>query len=164
MNASVLARAVVLGIVLGAVHSGAGEPIRLSEPVMQTQTHEVFGAAMPTGEASHTLSDLVADADRYIDQDVIVTTRIAKVCQKKGCFFVATEGATSARVTFKDYGFFIPTDAGGKAVSLAGRFGRKALSQADAQHYAKDLGEAPAKAAEFEYVIVATSVSIPREG
>jgi len=164
MKASLPASVLLMMWVLGAAQVSAGDVIRLSEPVAQTATHETFGAMMPAGDASHTLGELVADAERYLDQDVVVTTRIAKVCQKKGCFFVATDGATSARVTFKDYGFFIPTDSGGKTVALAGKFGRKALSKADAQHYARDLGESAPNAAKFEYVIVATSISIPREG
>ena len=142
----------------------ADEVVRLSEPVSETATHEVFGAPMPKTTEVQTLGALVANSDEFLDQDVVVETRIAKVCQKKGCFFVATDGATTARVTFKDYGFFIPTDAGGKDVSLAGTFSRKALSEKEAAHFAKDLGEAApaAEAPRFEYVIVASSVRIPK--
>ncbi len=156
---------IVIACALFAVSSHAADVVRLSEPVTQTATHEVFGAPMPSMDAVQTLGQLVADSERYLDQDVVLKTRIAKVCQKKGCFFVATDGATTARVTFKDYEFFIPTDAGGKTVALAGTFGRKALSAEQAAHYAKDLGDEPGAAApKFEYVIVATSVSIPKGG
>ncbi|MFK8013905.1 MAG: DUF4920 domain-containing protein [Gammaproteobacteria bacterium] len=147
-----------------AVADAAGDVVRLSEPVSETATHEVFGAPMPEASEARSLGALVANSEAYIDKDVVVDTRIAKVCQKKGCFFVATDGATTARVTFKDYGFFIPTDAGGKEVSLAGTFSRKALSKKDAAHYASDLGDdAPATdAPKFEYVIVASSIRIPK--
>ncbi len=136
---------------------------RLSEPVATSDTHEVFGASLPENGTPMSLGDLIRNNEKYQDQEVLVETRIAKVCQKKGCFFVAQEGATTARVSFKDYGFFIPTDAGGKHVVLLGTFSRKTVSKEEAEHYAKDLGETAASSPErFEYSIVASAIKIPR--
>jgi hypothetical protein len=101
--------------------------------------------------------------DRVFEIGDVFRRFFAKVCQKKGCFFVAQHEADTVRVTFKDYGFFIPTDSGGKTVLLAGNFQRKALSREEAEHLAEDLGEeAPKDVPDFEYAIVATGVSIPR--
>ena len=137
---------------------------RLSEPVEVTATHEVFGSTLPETGTPLSLNELMAENDEYLDQEVLVETRIAKVCQKKGCFFVATEGASTARVTFKDYGFFIPTDSGGKNVVLLGTFSRKSVSKEEAEHYAADLNEtAPVKPEMFEYSIVASAIKIPRD-
>jgi hypothetical protein len=136
---------------------------RLSEPVEVTATHEVFGSSLPESGTPLSLGELMKDSEKYLDQEVMVSTRIAKVCQKKGCFFVATEGPSTVRVTFKDYGFFIPTDSGGKNVVLLGAFSRKSLSEEQAEHYAADLGEAAKpKPERFEYSIVASAVKIPR--
>ena len=136
---------------------------RLSEPVHVTDNYETFGSKLPEGGDSLSLGELMSDSQNYLDKEVLVETRIAKVCQKKGCFFVATEGPSTARVTFKDYGFFIPTDSGGKDVVLLGTFSRKSVSKEEAEHYSKDLGEKVASAPEkFEYSIVATAVKIPR--
>ena len=141
----------------------AAEVVRLSEPVTVTETHEGFGSSMPDQADAMSLGELVSNAESMQGQEVVVKTRVAKVCQKKGCFFIAQEGANSARITFKDYGFFIPSDAGGKEVTLAGTFSRKPVSAEQAAHYAEDLGEEPAvNAPAWEYAIVATSVSIPR--
>jgi hypothetical protein len=141
----------------------ADEVVQLSEPVRVTETHEVFGAPLPENGTPIGLGDLLADSSRYEGQDILLTTRIARVCQKKGCFFIAQHGADSVRVTFKDYGFFIPSDSGGKTVTLAGTFSRKPLSPEQARHLAEDLGEAPPEnPPAFEYAIVATSVSIPK--
>lgn len=143
--------------------AGDSEVIRLSEPVEVTETYEVFGSKLPESGTPLGLANLMKDEQKYLDQEVLVETRIAKVCQKKGCFFVAQEGASTARVTFKDYGFFIPTDSGGKNVVLLGTFSRKSISREQAEHYAADLGEKAAPAPEkFEYSIVATAVKIPR--
>ena len=136
---------------------------RLSEPVAVTATHEVFGAMLPEQGAPLGLADLINNGDSYLDQEVLVATRIAKVCQKKGCFFVATEGAATARISFKDYGFFIPTDAGGKDVLLLGIFSRTSVSEEEAEHFASDLGETTAASPEqFQYSIGASSVQIPK--
>lgn len=139
------------------------EVTRLSEPVAVTDTHEVFGATLPDQGTPMRLGELINDSDKYQDQEVLLATRIAKVCQKKGCFFVATEGAATARVSFKDYGFFIPTDSGGKDVLLLGTFSRASVSKEEAEHFATDLGETSDSSPEdFQYSIVASAVQIPR--
>ena len=138
--------------------------IRLSEPVASTDAYEVFGAPMDDTGKAVTLRELVSNDEQYLGREVVLTTRVAKVCQKKGCFFIAQDGDAVARVTFKDYGFFIPTDSAGKEVTLAGTFTRQQLNEAKAKHYAKDLGEKPANPprASLEYQIVASSVRIAR--
>lgn len=149
--------------VSGSVTAGEAEVLRLSEPVLVTDTHEVFGAPLPEGGELLSIGILVENSDDYQGEAVLVETPIAKVCQKKGCFFVAQHGADTVRVTFADYGFFIPTDSGGKTVTLAGTFARKPVDKAEADHMAEDLGEAPPEnPPAFEYAIVATSVSIPK--
>ncbi|MEM9304312.1 MAG: DUF4920 domain-containing protein [Pseudomonadota bacterium] len=142
----------------------AEEPLRLSEPVEVTSTHEVFGAPLPDKSDGVRLASLI-EGDAASDGEAVrVTTRIAKVCQKKGCFFIAQDGDVTARVSFADYGFFVPTDSSGKDVTLVGTFSRTAVSRNEADHLAEDLGEEPSQAlaAAFEYSIVATSVLIPR--
>ena len=150
-------------LAFAAVTAQAAEVVRLSEPVLVTDTHEVFGALLPEAGQPIGIDDLLANSPQYEGKDVLLTTRIAKVCQKKGCFFVAQHGADSVRVTFKDYGFFIPSDSGGKTVTLSGIFERKPLSPEQAAHLAEDMGEAPPEnPPAFEYAIVATSVAIPK--
>ncbi len=152
----------IIGIAPG-LFAAENDVKRLSEPVEVTATHEVFGSSLPEGGTPLSLGELMSDNDKYLDQEVLVETRIAKVCQKKGCFFVAHEGASTARVTFKDYGFFIPTDSGGKDVVLLGTFSRKSISKEEAAHYSADLGEKAAAVPEkFEYSIVASAISIPK--
>lgn len=146
-----------------AVMAGEEQAIRLSEPVTASSTHEVFGAPLPAGGNPLSLGTLISESEQYQGQEVLLSTRIAKVCQKKGCFFIAHEGAYSARVSFKDYEFFVPTDSGGKDVVLLGTFSRQKISQEQAEHYAADLGEtASADPGQFEYSIVASAVSIPK--
>ncbi|WP_421774678.1 DUF4920 domain-containing protein [Gracilimonas sp.] len=140
------------------------EVIRLSEPVQQTDAYEVFGSEVEQWNEATSLISLIESEEELSGKEVTVETEIAKVCQKKGCFFVANQDGYSARITFKDYGFFIPTDSQGKTVKLVGTFTVKELSEEQAKHYAEDAGE-DADAIEGpqkEYSIVATSVMIPK--
>ena len=147
----------------GVVFAADGEVVRLSEPVLVTETHEIFGAPLPESGEVLEIDELLENSARYQGQEVLLSTRIAKVCQKKGCFFVAQHGAETVRVTFKDYGFFIPSDSGGKTVTLAGTYSSKPLSAEEAAHLAEDLGEAEGAIAPGQaHAIVANSVSIPR--
>lgn len=145
-----------------AADSRGEEVIRLSEPVTVTESYEEFGAPLTESGPTLTLSQVVAEGDRHLGTPVLLRTEVSKVCQKKGCFFIARDGDTVARVTFRDYEFFIPTDSGGKEVTLAGVFERRTLSAEQAAHLAADLGDPDAEFAPFEYHIVASAIRIPR--
>lgn len=159
-----LISASLIALSLSAAVLADDNVIRLSEPVASTETYEDFGTALPEMGDAHSLSDAIATMDETASEPVLIQTEVQQVCQKKGCFFIARDGETVARVRFQDYGFFIPTDAAGKRVTLAGRLSRVELSPEQAAHFAEDLGEAaPVPAmAEFEYQIMATAVRIPR--
>lgn len=149
--------------IMTAVPALAGEATRLSEPVEVGDGYEVFGAPVRDAGTPQRLADIVASADEYVGKRVHATANVTQVCQMKGCFFVAQDGEAIARVTFVDYSFFVPTDSGGKDVTIVGTFDRKTVTEAQARHFAKDVGEDPSKVvgAREEYTIVASSVVIP---
>ncbi len=138
--------------------------IRLSDPVESTADYEVFGAPVGSTDDVRRLSEIIEDADRHDGQQVFVKASVAKVCQKKGCFFIARDGDDYARVTFVDYGFFVPTDSGGKTVTIVGKFSKTIIDEEKARHYAMDAGDDPRAISGplAEYGIVATSVIIPK--
>lgn len=140
------------------------EVIRLSEPVQITETHEVFGAEVEVWRETISLKNIIQHEDDLSGKEVTLKTKIAEVCEKKGCFFVANEDSYSARITFKDYEFFIPTDSKGKKVTLIGTFEEKELTEEEAKHYAEDTGQNPdtIEGPQKEYSIVATSVKVPK--
>ena len=155
--------ALFIAVVFNPSIALADEPVRLSEPVASTEAWEDFGAPLPPG-SPRGLAGLVAEAESMNGESVLVETEVVQVCQKKGCFFIARDGEATARVTFRDYAFFVPTDSAGKQVVLAGTFERRAISAEQAAHYAEDLGDAPDAELEdgFEYAIVADAIRIPR--
>ena len=70
---------------------------------------------------------------------------IKEVCSKKGCWMTLPAGNDdeTIMVRFKDYGFFMPLDAAGKEVIVAGKAFVNEVSVADLKHYAEDAGKSP---------------------
>ena len=146
-----------------ALAGGQADVIRLSEPAVADAASETFGAPIDESLPAAGLGELVADPDAWLGRPVRVTARVAEVCQKKGCFLVATDGRTTLRVSFVDYSFFVPTDAAAKRVTLTGELVRVQRSADEAAHIASDLGSSGADIATGPALeIVATAVRIPR--
>ena len=158
---SVMLLASMLLSPISALADGSGV-VRLSEPVEATDTHETFGARLPEAGQAVTLADLLADGENFLDREVKVITRVAQVCQRKGCFLIAQDGNHTARVSFKDYGFFVPSDISGRTVTLAGELKRKDLSADQAEHFNEDMQAESVMKPGPQYEIVATSVRVPR--
>jgi hypothetical protein len=67
---------------------------------------------------------------------------INEVCQMKGCWMTVDAGNdTEIRVTFKDYGFFVPKDAAGKTVVFEGEAKYETVDVKTLKHYAEDAGK-----------------------
>ena len=142
--------------------ASVAQTIRLSEPVAADATSETFGTTLDTSLNIVSITDLATNSKQHLGKNFQVETRIAKVCQKKGCFFIAQQNEHVIRVSFKDYGFFIPTDSSGKTVLLTGELVQKEMSEKQAAHYTSDLqAQAGEVKAGVVYEIVATSVKVP---
>ena len=71
-----------------------------------------------------------------------VVGTVESVCQAKGCWMkVKTADGQTMRVSFKDYGFFVPKDIAGKTVVFEGEAKMKTTPVAELQHYAEDAGK-----------------------
>ncbi len=67
---------------------------------------------------------------------------VAEVCQVKGCWMeVNLPENTKTRVTFKDYGFFVPKDLSGEEVVIGGWAFSQVVSVEELKHYAEDAGK-----------------------
>ena len=82
------------------------------------------------------LADALSTIHAYMDTSVILEGAVRRVCQVKGCWMeLVQEGAPRGlRVTFKDYGFFVPTDSDGYAARLEGMFEANVFSKREADH------------------------------
>lgn len=144
------------------VAQNADEAPQLAEPVETGENHKVYGSEFPNDAQFFAPGYLVRNSNVFKGQTVATRGTIKQVCQKKGCFFMLSAGDEDIRVTFKDYKFFIPTDAAGSQVQLTGVFKVKELTEDQAKHYAEDAGKdtADVKGTGQEYNVVATSVKI----
>jgi hypothetical protein len=139
------------------------ETLRLSEPVTQDAQSETFGVKLDHSLPKLSMQELATNSPSHLAKPFQVETRIAKVCQKKGCFFIAQQNQHMLRVSFRDYGFFIPTDSSGKTVTLAGVLVQKDISPEQAAHFEADLkSKTSMLKLGLIYEIVADSVKIPR--
>jgi len=86
------------------------------------------------------LQDAVASQDSV---SATVTAEIVESCQSKGCWMdVKLPDNTTMKVTFRDYGFFLPVeDMKGKTVVFTGTAKREVISVEDQRHYAEDAGK-----------------------
>ena len=153
---------IILSALISSHSFALSDTLRLSEPVVKNAISETFGQALNTSLEKVTIAELANDSSKHLGKPFQVETKIAKVCQKKGCFFIAQQDEHVLRVSFKDYGFFMPTDSSGKTVLLAGELIQKEMSQQQAAHFTDDLQtESAAIRPGIVYEIVATSVQIP---
>lgn len=112
------------------------------------------------------LAELLAKPQAHAGKTVRVEGTVRKACEKKGCWMELAEGPKGAgvRVTFKDYGFFVPLDSAGSSARVEGVVNVKELSEATAKHYESEGATVPrssdGKAREVQ--LVATGVELRR--
>ncbi|MDR9401225.1 MAG: DUF4920 domain-containing protein [Psychroflexus sp.] len=102
--------------------------------------------------------------------DTLIMTfksKVNAVCQKKGCWMqLDVPQGNDIKVTFKDYGFFVPKDISGQEVIIKGKGFLKEVSVEEQQHYAIDAGKSDQEIAAItepkkEYRFIANGVAIP---
>lgn len=93
---------------------------------------------------------------------------VREVCQAKGCWMTLdmNDGSTM-RVTFKDYGFFVPKDIAGKEVIIDGYAYNEETSVETLRHYAEDAGKSAEEIMEItapkqEVTYIASGVAIAK--
>lgn len=86
------------------------------------------------------VTQLLADVDET-EKTFKVKGTVEEVCQMKGCWLtLKNEDGASIRITFKDYGFFVPKDISGREIILEGVAYKEELEEDVAKHYAEDGG------------------------
>ncbi len=113
----------------------------------------------------------IAEAKSILDNgekaNVKLEGEILTTCEKKGCWMtMKMDDGKEIRVTFKDYGFFVPTSgAEGKKAIIAGEAVKEITDVETLQHYAQDAGKSESEIAAItepkeEYNFVASGVII----
>ena len=109
------------------------------------------------------LGEALADPAAFEGQTLRITARVEQVCQTKGCWMIVTDGEHEARVTFEDYGFFVPKHVAGATVEMDVQVQHEVMDEETARHLASETeGQDPdAITGPVETVsVVATGVRI----
>lgn len=99
-------------------------------------------------------------------EEISLKGEISSVCQVKGCWMVLQlEEGEQVMVTFKDYGFFVPSDITGNTAVVKGIASVKTTSEEDRRHFARDAGKSEKeveqiKGAANSYSLIASGVKI----
>lgn len=98
------------------------------------------GAAIAKDAKPVPLATVLASPAEYAKTPVVVEGVVTNACERKGCWMQLqpAEGDQAVRVTFKDYGFFIPLDAKGMKARAEGVTTVKKLSKAEADHLVEE--------------------------
>jgi hypothetical protein len=131
-----------------------------SEPAA---TWESFGATI-TADQAIPVSDVIDQFTMDTETPLKISGTLHEVCAEKGCWTkIQTEDGRMVRMTFKDYGFFLPTDAAGRQMIAEGVGLRKETSVEELRHYAKDANKTDEEIAaitepKIEYLFEASGV------
>ena len=131
----------------GEQASGDGQEVNANEQQDASdagEQNQFFGELIES-EGAIKLSDLLQQME---ESDSILTKvhgKVDAVCQTKGCWMSLTTGEgeeiQELFVQFKDYGFFMPKDIGGREVIIEGLAYRSVTSVEELKHYAEDDGQ-----------------------
>jgi Domain of unknown function (DUF4920) len=134
----------------------------------QAPAAQAFGAPISPGP-SLSLADVLATPERFRDRAITVEGHVRSACTRRGCWMEVAEGAdpqlSGCRVTFKDYGFFVPTDSAGSTAKVQGTLGVNTLPAERVAHLESEGGQFPHKNADGsvnELRLVATGVELWR--
>jgi hypothetical protein len=85
--------------------------------------HKKFGEPIAPGETL-ALTDVLANPDDFASHTVTVEAKVRSNCTRRGCWMELAPALDPAlpgcRVTFKDYGFFVPLDSAGSTAKVQG--------------------------------------------
>jgi hypothetical protein len=143
------------------------EPAAASSAGAPAGGRKTFGAALGTSPAV-ALADVLKTPDKFADQTVLVEGEVRRACTRKGCWMELGEAgdpAAGCRVTFKDYGFFVPTDSAGSRARVEARVESKLVKPELVAHLESEGARFPDKSADgsaHEVRLVATGVEMWR--
>ena len=100
---------------------------------------EGFGGKINLGQII-SLEKAIKDFKNIENREVIIRGVVKDVCVKKGCWMTLKNNGESVRVTFKDYGFFVPASLKNKKIKAQGTLVKKMESVSLAKHYLEDKG------------------------
>lgn len=151
-------------LLLAALLSPAGsQPAAAVQATMAETPMLHRGAAFTIAEKDRmTLDAVAANAPALAGKTVQVAGKVQTVCKKMGCWMTMAGEKARARITFKDYGFFVPLDSDGHDAIVEGVVEVKTLEEAERRHLAEDAGKPVEEIPQHELRLVANAVELRR--
>ena len=129
---------------------------------------EKFGAALSAARAVP-LAEVLKKPDAFASKTVVVDGKVRAACMRKGCWMelapTTAHGAQGCRVTFKDYGFFVPTSSAGADARVEGIVSTRVVPASEVAHLESEGATFAVKEKDGtarELSIVATGVELRR--
>jgi hypothetical protein len=129
---------------------------------------KLYGQPLAPAQAMP-IAALLTNPEARTGATVTVEGDVRKACTRKGCWMELADspagGTPGCRVTFKNYGFFVPTNAAGSHARVQGVVEVDTLPAASVRHYEEEgavfAGKQPDGTAR-EVRLVATGVELWR--
>jgi hypothetical protein len=120
----------------GASHHLAGSQPAPVTPAPANQPVLTRGEKLK-GLAQVPLQSLLSSPADFDGKTVAVEATVRKACERKGCWMelAGVDKGPGVRVTFKDYGFFVPLDSAGSTARVEGTVKVTELAAERAKHY-----------------------------
>lgn len=151
----------------GSTPLNVGASASVAAPSSVTPTR--FGQTIAPGETL-ALATVLAKPDAFENRAVTVEAKVRRNCTRRGCWMELAEqlnpNLPGCRVTFKDYGFFVPLDSAGSTARVQGTVQILSVPASEVQHLESEGAKFAAKQPDGtarEVRMVATGVELWRE-
>lgn len=115
------------------------------------------------------LATVLKDPTAYKGREVLVNGAVRQACTRKGCWMELAENmdpkGPGCRVTFKDYGFFVPTTSAGAQARVQGIVEVETVKASHVEHMEEEGATFPNKNADGtanEVRLVASAVELKK--
>lgn len=140
--------ALILFMATGAFSCSQQTPATVATATSAAAAGTTYGASVSEAEVipASQLERAVAGKDSI---QATVAAEVVESCQAKGCWMdVKLAGNSTMKVTFRNYGFFVPIeDLKGRQFVFTGTALHQQVSVEDQRHYAADAGKSAAEIA-----------------
>jgi len=168
-------RAAVLLFVLGAGACRTATPSPTPSPAPSAASAPAAGAALHFGapidatRKAEAITAVLANPEQFQGRPLLVEGHVRRACSRRGCWMELAEASDpklpGCRVTFKDYGFFVPTDSAGATARVDAQLELATLSPASVDHMEREGASFPNKGSDGsarEVRLIASGVELTR--
>ena len=143
----ILVAAVALATTLYSCGEKAKDTTKDVTKVTETASKDAFFGEKITEKDAIAASELPKMLEKMDSTNTKIKAKIVQTCKKKGCWMdVEMENGEKMKITFKDYGFFVPKEGmEGKEVIMQGVAKKTITDVATLKHYAEDAKQTKAE-------------------